>query len=757
VLVTRNDEAVGLAEGTVLCDATEFELALEEGDRERAVERYGGPLLEGLFLRDTPEFEWWQETERERLARRYGEALEALAGAATDGGDHRQAVEWWRRFATVDRYSSRAALGLMFALEAAGDRAAALQHAQAYAACLKEDLDAEPDPAVTALAERLRREQPPNGVVVSAAADRGPELGVSEGPSSRGGPRRWKVLTLPVVLVLLATFGWRFLDRAAQPEVWPPGLDLERSIAVMPFDNLNGDSSDEYFGRGISEDIAIQLYTLDSVRVVAPSMVARFATPDQDLTELGQLLGVGRILRGTVRRQQDRIRITAQLMDSRTGEMEWGESYDREVADVFDLQADIAMRIAQSLQLALVASALTRPTDPPTASVTAYDYYLQGRDRYFGVTVDGVESAIQFFRKAIELDPQFALAWAWLGHAMAGLATMQVEWDTPGSRGWADSALAAAGWAMALDQDLAETYHALALAYGVKGRKGDAREAYRSAIELEPSHWAATNNLAVNLEDAGQLDRAVVLALRAYSLAPLPLKGVGAMVLGIAYQALDDLPEAERWMTLGTQLRPEDPNTWGNFAWVHLAQGRFGDARGKAQTALARVMETDGSYRDDKRALVMLGAAGDVALFEGDLKSAEEYYVTAIRLSPSAQWNAAQWGRMHRVSLGVVYLQEGRAQEAQDLLTEAMEYVQDELAQGHEGWQPRYQLAAIHAIRGQKDEAYQWLEQAIDAGWRLYRIALQDPLLENLLADQPFQEMMARVKSEVDSMRALVN
>jgi protein kinase/serine/threonine-protein kinase len=380
-------------------------------------------------------------------------------------------------------------------------------------------------------------------------------------------------------------------------------------------------------------------------------------------------------------------------MNALSGEMEWGESYDREVADIFDVQADITARIAASLRLELLPSDPKGAAGPPTASVTAYDYYLQGRDRYSGVTVDASESAIQFFRKAIDLDPQFAQAWAWLGHAMAGLSLMQLEWDTLGSKRWADSALAAASRAMALDRDLAETYHALALAYGVKGRKRDAREAYRRAIELEPSHWAATNNLSGNVSAAGQLDQGVVLALRAYSLAPLPLKGLGAMVLGGAYQALDDLPEAERWMTLGTQLRPEDPNNWGNFAWLHLAQGRFGDAREKAQAALARVTEADGSYRDDKTVLVMLGAAGDVALFDKDLKTAEEYYVTAIRLSPSAQWNAAGWGRMHRVSLGMVYLQEGRAQEAHELLSEAEEYLRGATSSR------RFTLSAVRSRR----------------------------------------------------------
>ncbi len=151
-------EGVRLNPERIRCDVREFEEAIEREDFERAVALYAGPFLDGFFLADTPEFERWVDAEREQYARSYAAALERLAEDREAEGDFRIAAEWWRRLAAHDRYCSRVVLRLMQALETAGDRAAALQHAQAHTALLHEEFGAAPDPEILALAERLRAE-----------------------------------------------------------------------------------------------------------------------------------------------------------------------------------------------------------------------------------------------------------------------------------------------------------------------------------------------------------------------------------------------------------------------------------------------------------------------------------------------------------------------------------------------------------------------------------------------------------------------
>ncbi|HEX9164266.1 MAG TPA: BTAD domain-containing putative transcriptional regulator, partial [Gemmatimonadales bacterium] len=149
------DDVLALGPG-VSCDVMEFETLLDAGALERAVETYAGPLLDGFHLADSPAFEDWLAAERLRLARRYGKALEALAGRCEGEEDFAAAAAWWRRLAVHDPFNGHVALQLMRALDAAGDRAGALQHARMHATLLREEFDAEPDADVLALAEQLR-------------------------------------------------------------------------------------------------------------------------------------------------------------------------------------------------------------------------------------------------------------------------------------------------------------------------------------------------------------------------------------------------------------------------------------------------------------------------------------------------------------------------------------------------------------------------------------------------------------------------
>ena len=138
-------------------DLEAFAAALEAGEFERAVAAYGGPFLDGFYLSDASEFEHWVEEERARLAQRYSSALEALARGATTAGDVVAAAGWWRQLAQVEPLNARVTVSYMEALGAAGDRPAALRFARAYETLLREEFDADPDPAVLAAAERLRR------------------------------------------------------------------------------------------------------------------------------------------------------------------------------------------------------------------------------------------------------------------------------------------------------------------------------------------------------------------------------------------------------------------------------------------------------------------------------------------------------------------------------------------------------------------------------------------------------------------------
>ncbi len=280
-------------------DVREFALARQSGDLERAVALYAGPFLDGFFLSDASEFERWMENERAGYVRECAEALETLAAKAGANGDHRQASAWWQRLAEQDPLSSRVTVHLMSALAAGGSRSDALEQARAYQELIRRELDAEPNPAVLALAEQLRRS--PHRAAFGA------------GPGQPGGV----------------------------------------SIAVLPFVNLSPVATNDYFAEGLTEELMSALARLTGVRVAARSSVNAFRHTDLDARELGRRLGVSGLIEGSIRQAGERIRLTAHLVNVADGCQLWSERYERSAEEPFAVQDELAGLIVKAVEARL--------------------------------------------------------------------------------------------------------------------------------------------------------------------------------------------------------------------------------------------------------------------------------------------------------------------------------------------------------------------------------------------------------------------
>jgi tetratricopeptide (TPR) repeat protein len=194
----------------------------------------------------------------------------------------------------------------------------------------------------------------------------------------------------------------------------------------------------------------------------------RYQDSEKSVREIAQELQVASILEGSVRRVGNQVRITAQLVDAKTDEHLWAETYDREIEDIFAIQSDVAEQIASSLKVELSPEDRARIERKPTENLTAYDYYLKGRDQYYSYSREDNERAIEFFNEALEVDPDYALAHGGLADAYA----QRWLWYGFGEE-WLDSAIEESSKAVALDPDLAETYQAEGL---VQRLLRDARE-----------------------------------------------------------------------------------------------------------------------------------------------------------------------------------------------------------------------------------------------------------------------------------------
>ena len=369
-----------------------------------------------------------------------------------------------------------------------------------------------------------------------------------------------------------------------------PAEDGRRSIAVLPFVNLSGDTENEYFSDGIAEEILNLLTRLPQLRVSSRTSSFAFKGKAFDIPAVAQRLGVGTVLEGSVRRAGDRVRITAQLIDTRSDSHLWSDTYDRRFEDVFAIQDDIAQSIVQAMRVTLTPTERHTIRYAATSDPQAYDFYLRGRSHYNTMTRRGFTHALALYQAAIERDPNYALAYAGISDVHSFL--FKYGGATPGSEG---KALEASRRAVELDDGIAEAHTSRGLALSINGRHPEAEAEFERAIELQPSLYEAWYYYGRDCVAQGRNDKAARLFARAASLDPANFEA--HVFLATAYRKAD---------------RPQDA-----FA-----------AERCAVVAAERHLEM---YPDDARALY-LGAAALVSV--GDRERASEWAERALQADP---------------------------------------------------------------------------------------------------------------------------
>jgi serine/threonine protein kinase/Tfp pilus assembly protein PilF len=265
------------------------------------------------------------------------------------------------------------------------------------------------------------------------------------------------------------------------------------SLAVLYFENLASDAESEYFCAGITEDILTDLSKIKGLRVASRNAVARYRGAPVDIPRVASDLGVGAVLEGSVRRAGDRVRITAQLINVADGFHLWAERYDRKLADVFDVQEEIASSIAAALRVALTPAESQKLVQNRPNDAQAYDLYLKGRQAYAHYTAESLREALDLFQQATRIDPDYALAWA----GMADTYGQMCQWGMPEHEKLIALGLEAARRAKAIDPKLAEAHKAEGLVLRFGGDTPGSKAALLRAIEANPRYTPALINLAV--------------------------------------------------------------------------------------------------------------------------------------------------------------------------------------------------------------------------------------------------------------------
>ncbi len=497
----------------------------------------------------------------------------------------------------------------------------------------------------------------------------------------------------------------------------------ELSIAVLPFVDLNPGADQVHVSEGITDDLLTQLARVGELRVISRASVAPFRESSLPAPEIAARLGVAHLLTGSVRRAGDDLRVSVQLVHAPSDRQLWAESYDRPFGDIFAIQTEIATQIVQELAARLSPAEERRIRAVPTESVEAYELFLQGRELDGRLNPDDNARAIERFRRAIEIDPDFAL-----GHV--GLADAFTRRGNNYGFGfhYADSAIHHASRAAALAPELDEARKSLGTAYLFRGWLRAGIDELEATLALSPSHAAATANLGLARFFTGAMAEAVRLYRKSVELNP----GVPSLIslgnLADAYLILGDRGRAEEAIEQLAALSDSQLDVLERRAILHLFSGEEALASATARELLERAP-------GDLRASA---TAGMILLFAGDVEGAREPLAFAAARAPGVmvlgQWALTGFGTVHRLT--------GETAEAARVGREVRDRIEEALSRGTENPTLAQNLASAHMLMGEPDEALRVLEEGVRDFWISSQTMVRNPALAPLRDSPRFERVL---------------
>jgi TolB-like protein/Tfp pilus assembly protein PilF len=422
------------------------------------------------------------------------------------------------------------------------------------------------------------------------------ELGNPEVPTKVRRAVQKRRRTVIAVLVLFAATGVGYYFFLQRPGSKTPVVSSDKSIAVLPFENLSRDPDNAYFAEGIQEEILTRLSKIADLKVISHTSTQRFQSKPTNLSEIASQLGVANILEGSVQRSADQVRVNVQLIKAATDAHLWADTFDRKLTDIFAVESSIATSIAETLQAKLTGSERTAIAKRPTANPEAYELYLKGLFFWNKRTAADLRTAIQYFNQAVGKDPSYALAYV-------GLADSYSLLPGYGAASPADSfpqARAAATKALEFDDTLAEAHTSLANVLDHDFDFEPALKEFQRAIELKPNyatarHWYGSEFLG----PMGRFDEAIAESKRAQELDPLSL--IINADLGVVYMWARQYDKAIEQLRRTIEMDPQ-------FYFAHYYLGVALQSKGQLNDAIMEYRKAV-ELSDDPFVLGLLGQA----------------------------------------------------------------------------------------------------------------------------------------------------
>ena len=606
-----------------------------------------------------------------------------------------------------------------------------------------------------------------------------------------------------VVAVLVVERFWPADDGGMQPDMAATGSErfiADRSIAVLPFVNMSGNPDNEYFSDGLTETLLHMLAQVSELRVAARTSAFAFKNTNIDVREIATQLGVATVLEGSVQRAGERVRVTAQLIDARDGSHLWSGSYDRTLEDIFAIQDEIATEVATALRGSLLGESVTESLDDGmTRNREAYDLYLRAADAFRTGVEDELINAERWLRRALVLDPEFALGWSLLSETLRRLSLVQ-------GASWVDvrdEILATAERGAAIAPNVAQTQATVGRAYEIHGDDLRAVNILESALELHPGNPTLLSVLADVKFGFGAFSESVALSEQAMAADPLDLNlkadatyrlaAVGRIqdALALAESVLARNPgHAAALSAIGNihwrsgnysevirhyhhllQINPNMRYASQRIGWSYHAMGEFEHAerllrRGYEQNPQAMADDLGRLYwamGDEERARAYLNerlnyelTADQRAWAERERAQMEQDWARLLELAQRALAESAETGGalhdgnlMESVALAADRLGDTETRDA--IIGRFNERYQRHQAAGDRTYYGQAALARLYGLVGNVEKVVEHLEVAHARGFRDLVGLENEGFLDEVWADPRVQAVVERIR--VDNAR----
>jgi len=540
------------------------------------------------------------------------------------------------------------------------------------------------------------------------------------------------------------------------------------AIAVLYLQNLSEKKGDAYFAAGMTEDIITQLSKIGGLLVTSRSDVEQFKNKPVSLKEVADRLRVSYVMEGSVRKYGNKIRISCQLIKASDGFHVWADSYDRQMEDLFAIQADVAKEVAQALKVTLAPPELVMIEKKPTSNVQAYNYYLQGREYYVGRGArnkECLELATKMFEKALESDFNFALAYAGLSDCY----TSYVMFDIDPKKSWLEKGEKAALKALGLDPNLAEAHRSLSRLYWTAGKTEKAIQEAEEAVKANPNYGEAWKVLGHWYIYTGQCLKAESALMRVLEVKPTCGDLFGAIIE--LYSTWGKEQEVEEFFNKGLEIQPYDWLTYFCMSAHYLGRGQLEKARKMAhkcllinpqniwpQLNLMQIFIMSGETNSsldylNKFALQSPGQdlfieLGCLELMRGNKKEAEIYLDSCIQFNQPLikEFEGLPDEYYRRSRMALAYALKGESRQALEQADRIKKIVGESLPR--EEWGTRggrgiiREISFVYSLTGQKEEAVRMLEFLVKNNFMTPAYIKLHPWYKNLAGYPAFEELI---------------